>query len=57
MPIEQHHPALERIVSPQQEVEELASGFGNDLGPVEGPLWWHEGGDISCLAILATIGA
>ena len=44
MPIEQHHPALERIVSPQQEVEELASGFGNDLGPAEGPLWWHEGG-------------
>jgi gluconolactonase len=44
MPIEQHHPALERVVSPQQEAEELASGFGNDLGPAEGPLWWHEGG-------------
>ena len=44
MPIEQHHPALERIVSPGQEVEELASGFGNDMGPAEGPLWWHEGG-------------
>jgi len=44
MPIEQHHPALERVVSPQQEVEELASGFGNDMGPAEGPLWWHEGG-------------
>jgi len=44
MPIEQHHPALEHIVSPQQEVEELASGFGNDMGPAEGPLWWHESG-------------
>ena len=44
MPIEQHHPALERIGSAGQEVEELASGFGNDLGPAEGPLWWHEGG-------------
>ena len=28
----------------RQEVEELASGFGNDLGPAEGPLWWHDGG-------------
>src|SRR6266545_7813941 len=44
MPIEQHHPALERIVSPGRGVEELASGFGNDMGPAEGPLWWHEGG-------------
>ena len=53
MPIEQQHPALERIVSPEQAVEELASGFGNDMGPAEGPLWWHEGGylvfsDIRC---------
>ena len=38
MPIEQQHPALERIVSPGQAVEELASGFGNDMGPAEGPL-------------------
>jgi hypothetical protein len=30
MPIEQHHPALERIVSPGQEVEALASGFGEE---------------------------
>lgn len=44
MPIEQHAPALTRIVSPHQEVEELAGGFGNDNGPAEGPLWWHEGG-------------
>jgi gluconolactonase len=44
MPIEQHTPALERIVSRTQEVEELASGFGGDMGPAEGPVWWHEGG-------------
>jgi gluconolactonase len=44
MPIEQHAPALERIVSRTQEVEELASGFGGDMGPAEGPVWWHEGG-------------
>jgi len=44
MPIEQHDPGLARIVVPGQEVEELASGFGNDQGPAEGPLWWHEGG-------------
>src|SRR5204862_7615917 len=23
---------------------EHASGFGGDLGPAEGPLWWKEGG-------------
>jgi len=39
MPIEQHDPGLARIVVPGQEVEELASGFGNDQGPAEGPLW------------------
>ena len=44
MPIEQHDPGLARIVVPGQEVEDLASGFGNDQGPAEGPLWWHEGG-------------
>jgi hypothetical protein len=30
MPIEQHDPGLARIVDAAQEVEELASGFGND---------------------------
>jgi hypothetical protein len=41
--IEQHDPGLARIVAPGQEVEDLASGFGNDQCPAEGPLWWHEG--------------
>jgi gluconolactonase len=44
MPIEQHAAALTRIVSLNQEVEELASGFGGDQGPAEGPVWWKEGG-------------
>jgi gluconolactonase len=44
MPIEQHHPALTRIVSLDQKIEELATGFGGDLGPAEGPVWWKEGG-------------
>src|SRR5437870_11938964 len=44
MPIEQHHPALETIVSPGQEVEELASGFGNYLMPAVVSRWWLEDG-------------
>ncbi len=43
MPIEQVSPELERIVSQDQTIEELATGFGNDNGPAEGPLWWKEG--------------
>ncbi len=42
MPIEQHAPELERIVSVDQEILELAAGFGGDAGPAEGPLWWEE---------------
>jgi len=44
MPIEQVSPELENIVSLDQPIEELASGFGNDNGPAEGPVWWKEGG-------------
>ena len=40
MPVEQIAPGLERIVSPDQDVEELGKGY--NLG--EGPLWWKEGG-------------
>jgi len=40
VPIEQVSPELERIVSLDQEVEELGSGY--IVG--EGPLWWQEGG-------------
>ena len=44
MPIEQTAPGLERIVSLDQDVEELGSGFGSEIGPAEGPVWWKEGG-------------
>ena len=44
MPIEQHAPELESILSTDQEIKELATGFGGDAGPAEGPLWWEEGG-------------
>ena len=44
MPIEQAAPELERVVSLDQNVEELGSGYGDELGPAEGPLWWKEGG-------------
>lgn len=44
MPIEKLAPELDRIVSPNAEIKELAGGFGGDMGPAEGPLWWKEGG-------------
>jgi len=44
MPIEKQAAGLERIVDLNQEVEELASGFGGPSGPAEGPLWWHDDG-------------
>lgn len=44
MPIEQHAPGLERIVNLNQEIEELARGFGGERGPAEGPVWWQEEG-------------
>jgi gluconolactonase len=44
MPIEKHAPGLDRIVEVNQSIEELASGFGGDSGPAEGPVWWHDGG-------------
>ena len=43
MPIEQNAPGLDRIVSSDQEVQQLGTGFGGDMGPAEGPLWWKEG--------------
>ena len=43
MPIERNSPDLERIVSIDQEVEEITDGYGGSNGPAEGPLWWHEG--------------
>ena len=36
-------PELDRIISAQEQIRELADGFGGAHGPAEGPLWWHEG--------------
>src|SRR5499427_2571242 len=42
--IEQLAPELDRIISVNEPIKELATGFGGPLGPAEGPLWWKEGG-------------
>ena len=42
MPIEQAAEALGRIVSQDQEVEWLGSGYGGGA-VAEGPLWWSDG--------------
>jgi len=44
MPIELVSPELDRIVSRNQSIEELGSGYGSTAGPAEGPVWWREGG-------------
>jgi gluconolactonase len=42
--IEQMAPELAGILDTTQPIVELAKGFGGDIGPAEGPLWWKEGG-------------
>jgi gluconolactonase len=42
--IDQFAPELEKIISTNEPIEELASGLGGELGPAEGPVWWKEGG-------------
>src|SRR5262245_6763682 len=42
--IEQFDSALDKIIDSAQPIKELASGFGGDLGPAEGPVWIREGG-------------
>ena len=37
--IEKLDPALDNIIDTSQPIQELASGYGGDLGPAEGPLW------------------
>src|SRR5258708_5177569 len=41
--IEQMAPELGNIIDTNQQIRELATGFGGDIGPAEGPLWWAEG--------------
>ena len=42
MPIERLSPELDRLVSTDQELEELGNGYE----VAEGPLWWHEAGHL-----------
>jgi gluconolactonase len=42
--IEQLDPALDAIIDKSQPIQELATGYGGELGPAEGPVWWKEGG-------------
>jgi len=42
--IEKFDPALDNIIATSEPIKELASGFGGDLGPAEGPVWIKEGG-------------
>jgi gluconolactonase len=44
MRIEPFDPALDRIISTSAPITVLAAGYGGELGPAEGPLWWKEGG-------------
>ena len=46
MPIERYSDDLDAIVSVDDEILELANGFGGDAGPAEGPLWWEETGEL-----------
>ena len=41
--IEQIAPELSGIIDTNQQIVELATGFGGDVGPCEGPVWWSEG--------------
>ena len=41
--IDKMAPELDRILSSTQPIRKLATGFGGDIGPAEGPLWWAEG--------------
>jgi gluconolactonase len=41
--IEQLAPELDKIISASEPIRQLVTGFGNELGDAEGPLWWKEG--------------
>ena len=42
--IDQLAPELDKIIAATEPIRELANGLGGALGPVEGPVWWKEGG-------------
>ena len=41
--IERLSPELDGIIDASQSIRELATGFGGDIGPAEGPVWVGEG--------------
>ena len=41
--IERLAPELDAILDTSQSIRELATGFGGDIGPAEGPVWIAEG--------------
>ena len=41
--IESMAPELDRIIGTSETIRELATGYGGNIGPAEGPLWWAEG--------------
>jgi gluconolactonase len=41
--IERLAPELDAILDTSQQIRELATGFGGDIGPAEGPVWIAEG--------------
>ena len=42
--IDRYATELDRIIAVAEPIRELATGFGNDDGAAEGPVWWTEGG-------------
>lgn len=41
--VESMAPELESIIGTSEPIRELATGYGGDIGPAEGPVWWAEG--------------
>ena len=56
MPIEQIATELERMVSQDQRIEELGTGYGGDQGPAEGPLCGRKGAIFSSATSTITGG-
>ena len=54
--IEQLSPELDKIIATSEPIQELASGFGGDLGPAEGPAGGRRAA-ISCSATSTATGA
>jgi gluconolactonase len=42
--IDKFAPELDAIIATSEPIREIATGMGGPIGPVEGPVWWKEGG-------------